>query len=70
MLKILLKIKSIFEHSDPRYLLNTLYVDDFCIWIQQVDEKKIIDLAEKVKKIEISKADLGLELEELEAAAL
>lgn len=35
ILKCLLRIRAIFEHTDTHYLLNKLYVDDYCTWIQQ-----------------------------------
>lgn len=35
ILKCLLRIRAVFEHTDTHYLLNKLYVDDYCIWIQQ-----------------------------------
>ena len=34
-MKCLLRIRAVFEHTDTHYLLNKLYVDDYCTWIQQ-----------------------------------
>ncbi|KAM4650969.1 protein SHQ1 homolog [Discoglossus pictus] len=35
-LKCLLDIHSIFQENDPAYVLNELYITDYCIWIQKV----------------------------------
>ncbi|XP_078065571.1 protein SHQ1 homolog isoform X2 [Mustelus asterias] len=70
VLKCLLAIHKIFRESDPAYLLNDLYVTDYCIWIQKVKSKKLVSLAESLQNVKVTKNDLGLELEELEKAAL
>lgn len=38
ILKCLLQLRSTFEHTDTHYLLNTIYVDDYCNWLQQHEE--------------------------------
>ncbi|XP_067907604.1 protein SHQ1 homolog [Heterodontus francisci] len=70
VLKCLLGIHKIFRESDPAYLLNDLYITDYCIWIQKVKSKKLASLAESLWNIKVTKNDLGFELEELERAAL
>ena len=35
VLKCLLDMKDIFEHDQEKYLLNKLFIDDYCIWIQK-----------------------------------
>ncbi|XP_026534843.1 protein SHQ1 homolog [Notechis scutatus] len=70
VLKCLLDIHKIFRENDPAYILNDLYITDYCIWIQKAKSKKLAALAECVQKAELSKEDLGLELNELETAAL
>jgi len=70
LLKVFLKIKSIFERSEPRYLLNTLYIDDFCLYLQTVDQKKYEELANQIAALKIEKKDISLDLEELEKEAL
>ncbi|XP_072276825.1 protein SHQ1 homolog [Pyxicephalus adspersus] len=69
ILKSLLDIHSIFQENDPAYILNDLYITDYCIWIQKVKSKKVVALADLLQAASLSKADLGLELEELEEAA-
>ncbi|GCC20463.1 hypothetical protein chiPu_0019023 [Chiloscyllium punctatum] len=70
VLKSLLGIHKIFRESDPAYLLNDLYITDYCIWIQKVKSKKLASLAETLRNVKITKSNLSFELEELEKAAL
>ncbi|XP_012508325.1 PREDICTED: protein SHQ1 homolog [Propithecus coquereli] len=70
ILKCLLDIHKIFQENDPAYILNDLYISDYCVWIQKAKSKKLAALAEALKEVSLTKAQLGLELEELEAAAL
>lgn len=68
--KIFLQIKRLFEKSEPRYLLNRLYIDDFCVFLQSVDEKEFQKKAEAIEKIlPIDKEELGLSLVEIETEA-
>lgn len=70
VLKCLLDVHKIFQENDPAYILNDLYISDYCIWIQKAKSKKLAALADALKAVSFSKAQLGLELQELEAAAL
>ncbi|XP_074861341.1 protein SHQ1 homolog [Carettochelys insculpta] len=70
VLKCLLDIHKIFRENDPAYILNDLYITDYCIWIQKIKSKKLAALAESLQKAKLTKAHLGFELEELESAAL
>ncbi|XP_063021098.1 protein SHQ1 homolog [Melospiza melodia melodia] len=70
VLKCLLDIHKIFMESDPAYILNDLFITDYCIWIQKVKSKKLAALCESLQKTTLSKSQMGLELEELEAAAV
>jgi protein SHQ1 len=45
LLKCFLHLKSLFEHSDTHYLLNKLFIDDLCIFIQMLLEKDVLALA-------------------------
>ena len=51
ILKCLLKVRKLFMESDPRYILNQLYLDDLCVWIQFVKEEKIKLLADAIEKV-------------------
>ncbi|XP_055484635.1 protein SHQ1 homolog isoform X2 [Psammomys obesus] len=70
VLKCLLDVHKIFRENDPAYILNDLYISDYCVWIQKAKSKKLAALAEALKGVSLSKDQLGLELLELEAAAL
>uniref|UniRef100_A0A8B9UBL1 Protein SHQ1 homolog n=1 Tax=Anas zonorhyncha TaxID=75864 RepID=A0A8B9UBL1_9AVES len=70
VLKCLLDIHKIFRESDPAYLLNDLFITDYCVWIQKTKSKKLAALSESLQKTALAKSHLGFELEELEAAAL
>uniref|UniRef100_A0A4W6FYI4 Protein SHQ1 homolog n=1 Tax=Lates calcarifer TaxID=8187 RepID=A0A4W6FYI4_LATCA len=37
VLKCLLNIHKVFRENDPAYILNDLYITDYCIWIQKVN---------------------------------
>ena len=37
VLRALLAIRRIFKTEDARYLLNKLFMDDMCVWVQAVD---------------------------------
>nr|XP_033782023.1 protein SHQ1 homolog isoform X2 [Geotrypetes seraphini]XP_033782025.1 protein SHQ1 homolog isoform X2 [Geotrypetes seraphini]XP_033782026.1 protein SHQ1 homolog isoform X2 [Geotrypetes seraphini] len=69
VLKCLLAIHKIFQENDPAYLLNDLYITDYCIWIQKVKSKKLAILGKCLQTAALSKADMNFELEELEVAA-
>ncbi|XP_069822975.1 protein SHQ1 homolog isoform X2 [Dendropsophus ebraccatus] len=69
ILKCLLDIHATFQENDPAYILNDLFITDYCIWIQKVKSKKLAGLSDCLQATTISKAHLGLELEELEEAA-
>ncbi|KAM3877980.1 protein SHQ1 homolog [Diretmus argenteus] len=69
VLKCLLDIHKVFRENDPAYILNDLYLTDYCIWIQRVKSRKVTALAGPVRKTPLQKKDLKLELEELEEAA-
>lgn len=65
--KILIQIRNIFEKSEPRYLLNTLYIDPYLKWIQFHSDEKIFKiLSETMNIIIISSNDLKLNLEHYE----
>ncbi|NXI62467.1 SHQ1 protein, partial [Anseranas semipalmata] len=70
VLKCLLDIHKIFRENDPAYILNDLFITDYCIWIQKTKSKKLAALSESLQKTTLAKSHIGFELEELEAAAV
>ncbi|XP_061584671.1 protein SHQ1 homolog [Cololabis saira] len=69
VLKCLLDIHKVFRENDPAYILNDLYITDYCVWIQRVKSRKVTALAAALQKASLQKEDLKLELDELEDAA-
>ncbi|NXG41925.1 SHQ1 protein, partial [Psilopogon haemacephalus] len=70
VLKCLLDIHKIFRENDPAYILNDLFITDYCIWIQKIKSKKLAALSDSLQKATLAKSHIGFELEELEAAAV
>lgn len=71
-LKCLLDVRRIFNRTpDSKYILNDLYITDYCVWIQRVKDKTLEKVAEVLQEAveRVSKADLDLDLDLLERAA-
>ena len=72
VVKSLLIIRRIFiKNLESKYILNDLYINDFCVWIQRVDNSTLEKVANSLNKTlkEVKKTSLGLDLDLLEAAA-
>nr|XP_018911113.1 PREDICTED: protein SHQ1 homolog [Bemisia tabaci]XP_018911114.1 PREDICTED: protein SHQ1 homolog [Bemisia tabaci] len=69
IVKCLLTVYSLFLESEPRYLLNQLYIKDYIIWVQKVPDAKLASFRSSLELLELEKSDIGLELKELEYAA-
>jgi protein SHQ1 len=48
LLKCLLDIHRLFSQSNPRYLLNRLFIEDYCVWIQEADDKCFAAMADEI----------------------
>ena len=71
IVKCFLQIRMIFEKSEPRYLLNVLYIDPFLKWIQFDSEDKIfLMISETIKKTKIEITDMKMNLETAEKEIL
>lgn len=71
IVKCFLQIRMIFERSEPRYLLNVLYIDPFLKWIQFDSEDKIFAMiAETIKKTNLELSDIKMNLETAEEEIL
>eukprot|EP00357_Protocruzia_adherens_P007018 CAMPEP_0115040254 /NCGR_PEP_ID=MMETSP0216-20121206/44675_1 /TAXON_ID=223996 /ORGANISM="Protocruzia adherens, Strain Boccale" /LENGTH=512 /DNA_ID=CAMNT_0002421371 /DNA_START=90 /DNA_END=1628 /DNA_ORIENTATION=- len=70
ILKCFLNIKHLFERTEPRYLLNRLFIDDFCIWIQQVPHSKFVELADELDATTVTKDDLDFDIPRYERKAV
>nr|XP_029537605.1 protein SHQ1 homolog [Oncorhynchus nerka] len=62
VLKCLLDIHKIFQENEPAYLLNDLYITDYCVLIQRVKSRKVTPLADPLQKVSLRKIDLELEV--------
>lgn len=72
VVKCLLIIRRIFvKNLESKYILNDLYINDFCVWIQRVDNSTLEKVANSLNKTlkGVNKSSLGLDLDLLEAAA-
>lgn len=69
LLRCLLELHALCREDDPWFLLNDLYLTDYCVWIQKASRKKLSSLARSLEQVQISKGDLSWQLEELELAA-
>lgn len=69
VLRCLLELHALCREEDPWFLLNDLYLTDYCVWIQKASRKKLSSLAKNLEQVQMSKGDLSWQLEELELAA-
>lgn len=68
ILQCLLRMRRVFLDEEHRYLLNTLYLNDYCLWLQTECQSKWLDsLVEAMKhsiEYELDDDRLGLKFEE------
>ncbi|CAI8047920.1 Protein SHQ1 homolog, partial [Geodia barretti] len=69
LLQCLLDIRRILNSSEPYYVMNNLYITDYCVWIQRASSRHIQNLALELKQVKMEKSSMGWELAELEQAA-
>lgn len=69
ILKCLLGVRAAFMDGENRYILNDLYINDYCIWIQYASQTKLSALITSLEKIRISKEMMGFDLDVLELLA-
>lgn len=73
ILRCVLDIYQLFKMgscTDPRYILNDLYIKDYCIFIQKMDSKQLEDIVGEIELITIDKEHLLLNLPVIEAKAI
>ncbi|KAL6739604.1 hypothetical protein Aduo_013038 [Ancylostoma duodenale] len=67
LLHVLCKVHTVLISSGEfRYLYNDLFITDYCLWIQYVDDAVLKKLQKEVADVELQKSDVGLDLEDLE----
>lgn len=70
LLQCLVDMRMILSTSgDYRYLLNDLYVTDYCLWIQRIPDGLLTWLCEELDTVLLNKNDIDLDLEEIELEA-
>ncbi|OQR66370.1 hypothetical protein BIW11_04991 [Tropilaelaps mercedesae] len=71
VLKCLLDIHHALENdADARYVLNELYIADYMIWLQrQCKSQRLVEIADKMAQVEVTKEELCLDLAGFEEAA-
>ena len=69
ILKCLLGIRLLLEKSDQRYYLNRLYIDHYCVWIQQLPVAKLRTLPRGIKWYQPQKMETGWDLQSWEDLA-
>ncbi|KAK8823407.1 hypothetical protein WA577_002328 [Blastocystis sp. JDR] len=69
VLKCLLEIKKIFKYAERKYILNTLYIDKFILWVQTLDYPLLFDVAEEITYLlstAVTRESLDLGIPELD----
>jgi hypothetical protein len=63
--------RAILRRTESHYLLNRLFLDDYCVFVQQVGDDVLADLAKDYREAAagLKKADVGLDLPRWEAMA-
>ncbi|CAL1285299.1 unnamed protein product [Larinioides sclopetarius] len=69
IMKCLLEMHEMFNLSEPRYLLNDLFITDYIVWIQSCPSTKLVPLAATLEKVLLTKGDIGLNLVDIETLA-
>ncbi|KAG2790600.1 hypothetical protein PC129_g8343 [Phytophthora cactorum] len=68
VLRALLTLYRIVEKSETQYLLNSLYIQDYCVWIQSVNDERLKSVSAELDThiSAFTKSETGWALEELE----
>nr|CCA23810.1 conserved hypothetical protein [Albugo laibachii Nc14] len=67
-----LRIYRAFETSETHYLLNSIFIQDYCVWIQSIDDQTLAQFAQRFHKAmrDFNKNDTGWDLIEMERRVL
>jgi protein SHQ1 len=69
VLKCLLEMQQLLKTHDQFYVLERIYLLDYCIWIQKASDKKLKSLGSELNHFEIDKNFSGFDLSALELMA-
>lgn len=66
ILRCLIECRALLQSDENKYILNELYLNDYCLWIQKASTKKILSLTNKLSSLHISKEDVDFNLKNIE----
>jgi hypothetical protein len=68
VLRALLALYRIVEKSETQYLLNSLYIQDYCVWVQSVSDERLQRVSAELDahRAAFAKSETGWALEEIE----
>eukprot|EP00057_Strongylocentrotus_purpuratus_P020296 XP_011674770.1 PREDICTED: protein SHQ1 homolog [Strongylocentrotus purpuratus] len=69
VLKCFFEIHKLLSNDEPRYILNDLYISDYCVWLQSISNERLAALEQQIGEAQLEKKDIGLDLDDLEEAA-
>jgi protein SHQ1 len=69
ILKAFLQIKSLLQVNETMYLMDRIFITDYCVWLQKASDKQIKSLASELHHFTMLKEFVGWDLEELECNA-
>lgn len=69
LLRVLLGLRELFEQDKLLRVFSDLFLTDYCVWIQSVDDGVLEKLAADIRAITIRRSSLGWDLDGLERAA-
>jgi len=69
LLRALLETRRILAAHEHRHYLNTLFVDDYCVWVQTLSLDRIATVANELRHANLTQADMRWPLKDLEELA-
>ena len=66
VLRCLLDMQSVFERDESRHVLNAIYITDYCVWVQSVEDGVFVRLGESLAGLEMERASTGWPLAAIE----
>lgn len=58
LIKMIVELAIAFDQSNPRYLLNRLFLDDWCLLLQRVPEETIETISQLLSQVEVKFEEL------------
>lgn len=68
LLKCLLDTHQLLIDADQHYILNDLYITDYCVWIQNVSDSLFKNFSKALNQVTMEKSDVNLDLTVIEKA--